>query len=263
VSAAYFDVLGIRLIEGRTLSDAPGTHEIVVSERAAKWLWPSESALGQQLVAGGSSGARTYTVVGVAIDVATRTLGATEPTIYTGCGLCSVVLTRNAPPAFGAQVTGVAARVDPSLGVIGRTARQNLADEGTSDLQDATTAAWIVGVSALALSLIGAFGVLAYTVEVRRREIGIRMALGGGAWPVAISVMSAANRPAIWGIGVGVVAAAILATFLRHEVFGLAPLDPIAYALVLLVLAPPLLLAALVPARRATQIDPAITLRHD
>jgi predicted permease len=263
VSSSYFDVMGIRLVEGRTLANAPGDREIVVSERAAKWLWPSEAALGRQLILKASSGEQTYTVVGVAIDVATRTLGSTEPTIYMGCGLCSVLLTRNVEPAFGTQVTAVAARVDPSLRVIQRTVQQNLSEEGTSDLEDATTAAWIVGLSALALSLIGAFGVLAYTVEERRREIGIRMALGGGAWPVALSVMATANRPALWGIAAGAVAAALVAQLVRHQVFGLTPLDPIAYAMVLLVLVPPIALAAAVPARRATRIDPAVTLRHD
>ena len=124
-------------------------------------------------------------------------------------------------------------------------------------------AAWIIGMSALALSLIGAFGVLSYTVEERRREIGIRMALGGRSWPVALSVMSAANRPAFWGIGTGVAAAMLLATFLRHSVFGLTPLDPIAYALVILVLIPTLAIATALPARRATRVNPAITLRHD
>ena len=263
ISSSYFDVLGIRLVEGRTLSDAPGARELVVSEQAAKWLWPSEVALGRQLIVRASSSEQTYTVVGVAIDVATRSVGTTEPTIYMGCGLCSVVLTRNVEPAFSTQVTGAAARVDPSLRVIHGTARQNLSDEGTSDLQEATTAAWIVGLSALALSLIGAFGVLAYTVEERRREIGIRMALGGSAWPVALSVMAAANRPAIWGVGIGGAVAAAVAQFLRHEVFGLTPLDPMAYLLVALVLLPPIALAAALPARRATRVNPAITLRHD
>ena len=263
VSSSYFDVLGVRLIEGRSLSDVAGSNELVVSEQAAKWLWPSESALGQLLVVKDGPDARTHTVVGVAKNVATRTLGDTEPTIYTGCGVCEVVLTNRIEPSLASQLAAAAARVDASARVDHRTVRQNLKEQGSPELQDASGAAWIIGFSALALSLIGAFGVLANTVEERRREIGIRMALGGRGWPVALSVMATANRPALWGIGVGVAAAALVATFLRHLVFGLTPLDPIAYGLVILILIPPLAAASVLPARRATRVDPAITLRHD
>lgn len=263
ISTSYFDVLGIRMLEGRSLSDVAGSNELVVSEKAARRLWPSETALGQRLVVKDGPDERILTVVGVVNDVATRTLGSTEATIYTSCGFCDVVLTNGVEPGVEAQIAEAAVRVDRGARVAPRTGRQNLAEEGTSDLQDASTAAWIIGLSALALSLIGAFGVLAYTVEERRREIGIRMALGGCGWPVALSVMAAANRPALWGIGVGVAAAALLATFLRHSVFGLTPLDPIAYGLVVLILIPPLAAASVLPARRATRVDPAITLRHD
>jgi hypothetical protein len=235
----------------------------VVSEKAARWLWPSEPALGQLLVAKIGPDERTYIVVGVAKDVPTRTLGETEATIYTGCEDCRVVLANGVEPGFAAQIAEAAVRVDSAARVDRRTVRQNLREEGTSDLQDAGTAAWIIGLSALALSLIGAFGVLAYTVEERRREIGIRMALGGRGWPVAISVMATANRPVLWGIGAGVASAALVATILRHSVFGLTPFDPLAYALVVLILVPTLTLATALPVRRATRVDPAITLRHD
>jgi predicted permease len=270
VSTSYFEVLGIRMLEGRSLSDAAGSNELVVSEKAARRLWPSEPALGQRLVVKSlgpltqdGPDERMLTVVGVVKDVATRTLGNTEATIYTSCGLCDVVLTNGVEPGVAAQITEAAVRADPGARISHRSARQNLAEEGTSELQDASTAAWIIGLSALALSLIGAFGVLAYTVEERRREIGIRMALGGRGWPVALSVMAAANRPALWGIGAGAATATLVATFLRHAVFGLTPFDPIAYVLVLLALLPSLAVATALPARRATRVDPAITLRHD
>jgi hypothetical protein len=262
VSSSYFEVLGVRIVEGRPLSDVAGSDELVVSEKAAMRLWPSEPALGQLLVVKDGPDERTYTVVGVAKDVATRTLGETEATIYSGCDVCEVVLANGAEPGLASQIAGAAERVDRSARVDHRTVRQNLAQEGTSDLQDASTAAWIIGLSALALSLIGAFGVLAYTVEERRREIGIRMALGGRGWPVALSVMAAANRPAWWGIGAGAAAAALAATFVRHSVFGLTPFDPVAYGLVVLALLPSLAVATALPARRATRVDPAITLRH-
>jgi len=263
ISSSYFEVLGIPFLEGRALSDAAVSNELVVSEKAAKRLWPSESALGQQLVVKDGSGERPSVVVGVVPDVATRTLGETEATIYTACDACEVALTNGIDPGLASQIAGAAERVDRSARVDARTGRQNLEAEGTSELQDASTAAWVVGLSALALSLIGAFGVLAYTVEERRREIGIRMALGGRGWPVALSVMTAANRPALWGIGAGIAGAMLVATFVRHLVFGLTPLDPFAYGLVLLALLPSLAIATALPARRATRVDPAITLRHD
>jgi hypothetical protein len=263
VSSSYFDVLGIRILEGRSLSDAAGSNELVVSEKAARRLWPSEPALGQLLVVTDGAGERTFSVVGVAMDVATRTLGETEATIYTGCDVCEVMLVNGVEPGLASQIAEAAERVDRSARVDARTVRQNVEAEGTSELRDASTAAWILGLSALALSLIGAFGVLAYTVEERRREIGIRMALGGRGWPVALNVMASANRPALWGIGAGIGAATIVATFVRHSVFGLSPFDPIAYGLVLLALFPALAAATALPARKATRVDPSVTLRHD
>jgi predicted permease len=263
VSASYFDVLGIRVLEGRSLSELGGSDELVVSEKAARRLWPSEPALGQHLVVNDFHDEHMLTVVGVVKDVATRTLGDTEATIYTSCGLCDVVLIHGAEPGVAAQLTDAAVQVDRNARVAHRSARQNLAEEGTSELHAVSTVAWVIGFSALALSLIGAFGVLAYTVEERRREIGIRMALGGRGWPVAIGIMATASRPALWGIGMGTAAAVFLATFLRHSVFGLTPFDPIAYGMVILVVVPPLAFATAIPARRATRVDAAITLRHD
>ena len=263
ISSSYFDVLGIPVIEGNSLSDLKGSDQLVVSEKAAGWLWPSEPALGKRLTVKDEADERTYTVVGVAKDVATQNLGEIEAMIYTGCGYCPVLLAKDMAPGLVAQTVAIAGQVDKSARVDHQALRQVIAKEGTSDLRDARTAAWIIGLSALALSLIGAFGVLAYTVEERRREIGIRMALGGRAWPVALGIMGAANRPAVWGIAIGALAAAGVATVLRHEVFGLTPFDPIAYVLVALVLVPPIALAAVIPARRATRVDPAITLRHD
>ena len=150
-------------------------------------------------------------------------LGETEATIYTGCNVCEVVLASDVEPGFATQVAEAAARVDRSARVDQRTARQNLTEEGTSDLQDAGTAAWTIGLSALALSLIGAFGVLSYTVEERRREMDSNGPRGScpyserhGRQPAGVLVLAQCGG-------------AMLVATLLAIVVCLTPFDPAAY----------------------------------
>jgi ABC-type antimicrobial peptide transport system permease subunit len=123
--------------------------------------------------------------------------------------------------------------------------------------------AWGIGAVGLLLASIGAFGVFAYAVEERRREIGIRMAMGAQAAQVIRLVLRTTQSSVLMGLGAGVVLTAVAAPLLRSYLYGLSPFDPVAYLQVSGLLLAAALMATWIPARRATRINPAITLRAD
>ena len=123
--------------------------------------------------------------------------------------------------------------------------------------------AWALGGLALVLATVGAFGVFAYMVEERRREIGVRMALGASSAGVIRAVVSSVRWPLIVGLGAGLVPSLLVAHLLRSQLYGLSPFDPITYLGIAAILTVAALVATWVPARRATRVDPAIALRGD
>jgi putative ABC transport system permease protein len=127
----------------------------------------------------------------------------------------------------------------------------------------ASRLAWAIGLLALVLATVGAFGVFAYTVEERRREIGVRMALGAETQHVVRTIIGGARYPLAFGLGAGLLLASAAAPFLGRFLYGLSPFDPLAYAGVSVMLVASALVASWIPARRAARIDPAITLRSD
>jgi ABC-type antimicrobial peptide transport system permease subunit len=126
-----------------------------------------------------------------------------------------------------------------------------------------TSLATGLGVVALALAAIGLYGLLAYSVATRTREIGIRVALGANSLGVVTLVLRQGARLALSGIAIGVVAAAALSRFVDGMLFGLTPLDPATFVGVSVLLATTALLASCIPARRAMRVDPIISIRAE
>jgi putative ABC transport system permease protein len=116
---------------------------------------------------------------------------------------------------------------------------------------------------ALVLTAIGIYGVIAYTVGRRRQEIGVRMALGARRSDVLLLVVTQAMRPVVIGLGTGVLAALLSSRVLAGMVYGVSVRDPLIFVLVLCVLVVVAVLAAYLPGRRATRIDPSVTLRAE
>jgi ABC-type antimicrobial peptide transport system permease subunit len=123
--------------------------------------------------------------------------------------------------------------------------------------------AWVIGLLGLLLACVGVLGVFAYAVEERRREIGVRIALGAARADIITTLVATSGRGILLGLGAGLLLSLACGPVLRSYLFGLNPLDPMAYGGVLLLLAGTGTLATLVPARRACRVDPAITLRED
>lgn len=262
VSAEYFRVLGIPLIHGRTIVDDERADEVVVNESAARVFWPDEEALGKTLVSEAGDKARTYTVVGVAKDVPVTSLSQFQPVVYEPLRSAGLLLVRDLSPAIVERIATIARAIEPGARVTARPLSDDIRS-ATATLALAGRLAWAIGVFALILATAGAFGVFAYNVEERRREIGIRMALGARTGEVIALIVWSARRPLLFGLGAGVVMASIGAPVLRRFLYGLNPFDPVAYAGVFAILVGAALLATWIPARRAAHIDPAVTLRAD
>ncbi len=262
VSAQYFGVLEIPLVEGRTFSDDEYSQDVVVNESAARILWPGSDVVGKRIVIGGGDTATFHTVVGVAKDVPTLTLSEIHPVVYRSMSPRGLLLVRDQSPAIVDRIAAAARGIEPAAGLTARP----LSDDITMATRGLVTAgqfAWGIGLLALALATIGAFGVFAYMVEERRREIGVRMALGARPRQVVRTVIGGARRPLVFGLGAGLVLSLAAAPLLGRFLYGLSPFDPITYAGIAAILTFAALLATWIPARRAARIDPAVTLRGD
>jgi macrolide transport system ATP-binding/permease protein len=267
VSPRYFDVLGIPLVAGRMLAPADaGRGVVLVNESLARRLWTIEGAVGQRIVApaNGWNMPGELEIVGVVRDAHNVDLLNVGPTIYQPYSGRSVpfVLTRAKNAAALEQIAAAVRRIDPRV----RTRVAPLSETVDSILRGSrltATLASAVGLLALTLASIGMFGVFAFWVQQRTREIGIRMALGARAAAVVWTVLASSGRSIASGLVVGSVAAIVASGLLRRSLFGLSPLDPIAYLAAVALLTVAAVLATLVPARRAVRVDPVVALRHE
>ena len=290
VSPEYFSVLGIDLVRGRGFAPTERSASAavaVVSESAARQLWPGRDAIGQVLrlepdpsrdtreLADPPLLARTAVVVGVARDVAGfRIIGVRAA----GAGVYLPIGAEAARTALTMRVHGDSERarrallerlsvIDPSMGEV--TTLRTLASMEAYILGIPFWLTLVLGALALLLTLSGLFSVLSYLVEQRSREIGVRMALGATPRSIAALVLSQSARPVGIGVLLGgsltaALGAALLATPAAEQIGSMVRLfDPVAYAGSLLCIVTACACAALIPALRAGRIDPIAALRQD
>jgi putative ABC transport system permease protein len=279
-TADYFKVMRIPLRRGRLTTDADderGTPVVVIGEALAKAAWPQGDALGARITLGpGDSVYRT--VIGIVGDVRHRGLDAdARPEMYLphaqfpgssrgGIAQRNMVLvarTRGDPAALSGAIRRELAAVDPTLPV---SAVQTMEEVlGTWAAERRLTAGLLggFGLVALTLAALGIYGVMAYAVAQRTRELGIRVALGAQPGDVVSFVVGQAMRVAAGGIVVGLAGAFALTRLMRGMLFHVSPTDPVTFTTIPIVLAIVALAAAAIPARRATRVDPAVTLKTD
>lgn len=261
LSSAAFSVLDVPLLEGRVLSDDPGLFEAVVNQSLARQLASGGSPLGMSVVLGYDQ--QTYTIVGLARDTHLIQLGSVGPVIHVYPRITgrSVVLARTTPD-FAERMTALAKELDPSATV--EVTTLSAAVKGTLDnawIGAATAGA--LGVLALILAVVGVFGVFLYLIEERRREIGLRLALGASRLQVRSALARACRRPVLLGLSAGLILSLVIGQVLRGYLFGLSPMDPVSFAAVGAVLLAAAVIATAVPVRRALRVDPAEALRAD
>ena len=272
-SPGYFKAMGIPLLRGRffTERDAKGAPRVaIINETMAKRFFPGEAPIGKRFH---SSGEPVYReIVGIVGDVKQNSLdremtaqiyepNAQWPSPYSYMAL--VARASGDPTSLTAAIRGEVLKIDKEQPIVDvRTLDQFLS---TSVAQQRFSALLFgtFAVAAMALACVGIYGVLSYSVAQRRREIGVRMAMGAGARDVIKLVVGQAMLLAFAGVAIGLGAAFALTRLMRALLFGVSPTDPMTFGLVALILVAVALLAALVPARRATKVDPMIALRSE
>jgi predicted permease len=287
IGPRYFETLGTRLVRGRTLDERDTLNAprvAVVNEAFVRRFFAESDPIGARLGIGGAEHAGDFEIVGVTEDVKyTSAALPTRPMIFfpslqaaayddatsRNVQLRSMVMgaveLRVAPGAANIEpmLRQAFADVDPDLTVIRilPMATQVRLNFRLNRLMSTLTAAY--GVLALLVAAIGLYGVTAYAVARRTREIGVRMALGAGRSRVLAEVLRGALTQTGIGVLIGVPAALVATSALASLLFGVTSRDPIVFVQAALVLLASAVLAAVVPARRAASIDPARALRME
>jgi predicted permease len=271
VSPDYFNTMGIRILRGRgfTAQDvATSTPVAVINEAVADRLWPGQEAVGKRFVRVG--GGVPLEVIGVARDAKYRSLFEErrltfyQPIVQEYHAALVVHLRPTGDPTTLAGPLQRAVRaLDPDLPVYRIQPIGERLDGSLGQQRSAATLVGGFGALALLLAAIGLYGAVAYSAAQRTREFGIRIALGAKTPDVLRQVLREGVMLGLIGLAVGLVGAAALTRVLRSQLFGVTPTDPLSFGVVSLGLLVVAVAASLVPARRATRVDPMIALRSE
>jgi len=245
------------------------TRVAIINETMARQFFPNEDPIGKRINTGDERQPSWWRIVGVAGDVKYNGLaGETQPAMYqpliqatTGNVFLSVKTEAADPLSLAAAVRSEIRSLDPELPVAQvRTLEQRFATAVAQPRFGATLVALFAAL-ALILASIGIYGVISYSVTQRTHEIGIRIALGARSRDVLGLVARQGVTLTVIGLGVGLSASFALTRLMKNLLFGVSETDPLTFIAVSLLLSLVALLACLVPARRATKVDPMIALR--
>ncbi|MGC2617436.1 MAG: ADOP family duplicated permease, partial [Acidobacteriaceae bacterium] len=268
VSTGYFATLKIPVIEGRAFTDADGENApqvVIVDQTAAEHYWPRQNPLGRRLRMWNS----LWTVIGVVRNSTHYRVGGTaEPMIYASIlqtGDPETILqvrTWGDPEAMAPAVIEAIHKIDPQWLVYDvRPLRQSTEVASTFAIVESTFAS-AFALLALVLAATGIYGVLAYRTQLRTHEIGIRMALGAARGDVLWLILRQGLRLGGLGIALGLALTVALTDFIRAQLYGVSPVDPLTFALVTMLLAVVAGAASSVPALRAMRIDPIVAIHE-
>jgi predicted permease len=271
VDHAFFETMGIPLVAGRGITEedrAESPRVVVVNEAAAHRFWPGENPVGREVYRVGSEEA--YQVVGVTGDTKIETLGEPPTPLFyfpLAQGLSSdfiLVARGQQPPAqIAAMLRRMAREVNPQLMVMEAKTMEEHIGVMLFPARMAALLLGFFGAVALVLATIGLYGVVSFAVSRRTREVGIRMSLGADQSAVIRMVLRGALGVVIVGGLVGLAIAIGLAQVIRQFLFGIGPGDPVTLIGVPILLFGVAALAAYLPGRRASQVNPVEALRHD
>jgi putative ABC transport system permease protein len=284
VSPGYFDTLRIVLRRGRffTDRDAAGTPLVVIiSEGMARKYWPGEDSLAAALSASlifPDVPPKPWKIVGIAADVHQEGLSSVPgPTAYLPLAqtpedlhayvirspLSWIVRTRTEPRSLSAAVQNVLVETSGGLPVSGVRSMEEILAQSTAGRRFNMLLLTLFACAAVLLAAVGIYGLMAYSVERRVQEIGIRMALGAEAGRVRNMVIGQGMRLALTGVAAGCVAAFGVTRLIASLLFSVKPQDATVFVSVPLFLSVVALVAVWLPARRASRIDPVVALRHE
>jgi predicted permease len=281
VTPGYFEAMEIPLKRGRLFmasDDERSPRVLIIDERLAQRFWKNQDPVGRRMWKPETPGelaesrpgprSRLYTIVGVVGNVRTTGLTEKEPVgMYyypyaqnAGRGMTLVVRTAGDPSSLVNTIRHEVTAVDPELPFFAVKPMQQRVEESLVSRRTPMLLATLFGGIALFLAAVGIYGVLAYGVAQRRKEIGIRMALGSDARGIFGLVVSEGLWLLAIGMGAGLVGAFAIRRAIEAQLFGVQPMDPFVLGLVTTVLGIVAMLACAIPARRAARIDPLVAL---
>jgi predicted permease len=275
MAPGLLDVLGLRLLEGRPFSesdDPRGEPVVIVDERLARRSWPGASAVGRRLAvdpAVTGTPSTWATVVGVVKHVRHRSpLEETREQVYfsgrqaTRNPSVYLVKTSGDPAALVAAVRDAIRGLDPALPIYDVRPLSAYVEDARALRGFTAFLAALFAAASLLLAALGVYGVVAYAVTERQREFGVRLALGGSAAELTRLVVGETASMTIAGLVLGFIGAAAGSWWLRTQLVGIAPWDPVALSVAVAVLSLTSLVACTGPVRRAVRTDPASVLRE-
>ena len=269
----YFQVLGIPLVRGRIFDERDGAdapHVALITESLARDRWPDQDPLGRTIEFGNMDGdLRVLTIVGIVGD--THEYGLDVPPVPT------VYVNLFQRPRSAISVTMLS---DAETGLVAPAARRILQDMNpeiparfrtlsqvySASLGSRRFNVVLIGffaITALLLATTGVFGVMAYSVSRRTREIGVRVALGAATADVLRMILGQGSRAIFLGVAIGIAGSLALTRTVESLLFGVTATDPLTFGGVTLLLVASALLACYIPARRATKVDPMVALRYE
>ena len=270
ISPGYLATMRISLVAGRSITEADRAHPDVVllSEQAAREVFPGENPIGHKVGSiSPDSKISTETVIGVVANARINGLKDTAPVAYLpyfAFAPWSVsFLVRSAEPSSAVipAMRRVIWQTDPQVAIPTLKSLDEQVSDSVAGDRFQTLLLSSFGAAALLLALLGVYGVLAYSVSLRQQEFGIRIALGSDKAHLMLLVLRQAAWPVLAGVGAGLVSALIATRWLRSLLYETQPADPLAIAGTLILLVTVAALASILPARRASRVDPVEVLR--
>ena len=274
VSPDYFSAMGIPLLKGRFFEPADrGRNVVIVSQSVADRFWPGKNPISQSCITEWGPDV-TAQVVGVVGDIRTVRLDESPVMMvyvpekwtnaYTVPLFASfVVRTAADPSASSGAVRQLIHSIDADIPISSLHPMTEVVSQSVDGRRFPMLLAISFAVFSLALASLGIFGVVGYSVEQRRQELGIRMALGADLGNLRRMVLRQGMAPVLAGLAAGIVAAIFAGRLIRSLLFGISAHDPITFAAVALVVAAVATLACYIPARRAMRVDPMVALRYE
>jgi len=281
VSPDYFSTLGIPLMRGRLLAEqdeSGSSHAVVINQSMAERLWPNQDPIGRHIL--DVSDEPTPAVwnsnaAAVVVGVVSNTHGSNLAGRFGDQVYLPMTSTREQPVMYvllrtragaseaAAQLRQLVQEVDPLVPVTRVRSLNEVVSASVSAPRSLAMLLLSFGGLALLIGGVGVYSLIAYVVSWRTREIGIRLALGATRWQIVSGIMKHSLLLALGGSVAGLVAAGLLAQFLRSFLFGVGVLDPVTFCAVPTVMLLLALFAAWVPARRAAGVDPMDTMRNE
>jgi predicted permease len=269
----YFQVLGIPLIRGRIFDEHDGPdspHVAVISESLARDRWPGQDPIGHTIEFGNMDGdLRLLTIVGIVGDIHDYGLDAPpRPTVYVNLfqrprsEITITMLSDADTPSVTSAERRILQDLNPEVPPRFRTFSQVYSASLGSRRFNVILIGFF-GITALLLATAGVFGVMAYSVSRRTREIGVRIALGASSGDVLRMVLGQGLRTIFIGVAIGIAGSLALTRTVESLLFGVTATDPLTFGGVTLLLVGAALLACFIPARRATKVDPLVALRYE